>query len=285
METKPDRSNPEVTFSFGENWERFLDQLHPEAVSSMVTYFENWLPDGVRGASLIDVGSGSGLSSLVAHQLGASVTSMDVDPASVRASSRLRDRAGSPDDWIVTEGSILDPKLSYSMGTFDVVLSWGVLHHTGDLWTALDHAAQLVRPGGRLWIALYTKTRKSNRSLQLKRLYNRTPNALKPAFRGVYAGPKILKMAIRRDFSPIRRYHRVRGMNWWRDVEDWLGGLPYEVASPGEVHAFLRPRGFELDRLESAEGEGDNDVYLYTRDRSQPAGGSPPPATGSRPIR
>ena len=114
-------------------------------------------------------------------------------------------------------------------------------------------------------IALYHKTVRSPRSLRTKRLYNRLPEPLKPAFRGAWAAPKLAKMALRRDFSPITDYHGSRGMNWWRDVEDWLGGLPYEVAGPGEVLARLRPYGFVLTRLTDAEWEGSNDVYLFER--------------------
>lgn len=258
-----------VSFSFGENWERFLSDLHPQAVAAMTRYFSDWLPAGLQGKSLLDLGSGSGLSSLVAQQMGATVTSVDIDPASVRANRRLRELAGNPEGWRIVEGSILDESLVRSLGTFDVVLSWGVLHHTGDMWAALGRAVRLVGPDGLLWIALYTRTRKSPRSRRLKRYYNATPDPLKRLFRVAYAAPKLIKMALRRDFSPIRRYHEERGMDWWRDLEDWLGGLPYEVASPGEVHTFLRPRGFVLERIESAEGEGDTDVYLFARTTSE----------------
>lgn len=170
-----------------------------------------------------------------------------------------RQRAGT------SSGSILDSVFVEQLGTFDIVLSWGVLHHTGDLWTAVQNAASVVGPGGLLWIALYRKGRKSAASLRLKRRYNRTPNILKPAFRAAYLAPKVAKMVLTRDLSRIRRYHEERGMSYWRDVEDWLGGLPYEVASPDEVHAAVRPLGFVLERMQVGEGDGGNDVYLYSR--------------------
>lgn len=254
-----------VSFSFGENWQQFVAELHPKAIEAMAGYFERWLPEPIRDRRFLDIGSGSGLSSLVAHQLGARVTSFDVDPSSVDATRRLRDLAGSPQTWQVLPGSVLDMTFLEPLGLFDVVLSWGVLHHTGDLWQAVRNAATRVAPEGLLWIALYRKGRQSERSLRLKRRYNRTPNALKPVFRAWYAAPKLAKMAIHRDFSQIRRYHEERGMSWWRDLEDWLGGLPYEVASPDEVHDTLRPLGFVLERMQIGEGDGGNDIYLYRR--------------------
>jgi 2-polyprenyl-3-methyl-5-hydroxy-6-metoxy-1,4-benzoquinol methylase len=255
----------EVSFSFGKNWQRFVSELHPKAIEAMAGYFDRWLPEPLRNRTFLDIGSGSGLSSLVAYQHGARVTSFDVDPSSVQATARLRGLAGSPEDWHVLSGSILDTKFLEPLGVFDVVLSWGVLHHTGDLWQALGNAATRVGPGGLLWIALYRKGRQSDRSLRLKRRYNRTPDFLKPAFRAWYAAPKLAMMAVTRDLSKITRYHEERGMSWWRDLEDWLGGLPYEVASPDEVHDTLRPLGFVLERMQIGEGDGGNDVYLYRR--------------------
>ena len=258
-------SPEQITFSFGQNWQRFLDELHPRSLERMAAYVTEWLGDDVAGRRVIDIGSGQGLTSLVVFQAGAAVTSLDVDPNSVAATSRLRARAGDPPTWRVIHGSILDPDLVTSLGAFDVVISWGVLHHTGDVWTAVDHAAALVAPGGRLWLALYHRTAKSGRSVRIKRMYNRTPRVLKPLFRGARAAPSLVRMTLRRDFSPIRDYHQERGMSWWRDIEDWLGGLPYEPVGPGQLIARLRPLGFDLIRLEDALWEGDNDVYLFVR--------------------
>jgi 2-polyprenyl-6-hydroxyphenyl methylase/3-demethylubiquinone-9 3-methyltransferase len=252
-----------VSFSFGDNWERFLDEMHPKALERMAAYVADWLGADLTGRTLIDIGSGQGLTSLIAHQAGASVTSIDVDSRSVAATTRLWERAERPGSWRVLSGSILDRGFVTSLGSFDDVLSWGVLHHTGDVWSAIGNAASLVRPEGRLWIALYTRTYTSSRSIRTKRLYNRAPPIIQRAWRGGYGAAKLAKSALRGEFHPIRRYHEERGMDWWRDIEDWLGGLPYQPVAPGDVLAVLRPLGFELERLQDALGEGGNDVYLF----------------------
>lgn len=243
-----------VTFSFGENWQKYLDAMPAGALETTRAYVHDWLGD-LHGKTLVDVGSGSGLLSLCAHELGAQVTSFDVDPESVAATGRL-----AQGRWEVRQSSILeDPS-----GNFDVVVSWGVLHHTGNVWRAIENAARLVKPDGVLWLALYTKTWQSGRSLRTKRLYNRTPALLKPAFRLAWAAKKVAKRTVTGRLRELSEPDD-RGMVFWRNVEDWLGGLPYEPVSPGDVLAFLRPRGFELVRLQSALGEGGNDIYLFRR--------------------
>ena len=88
-----------------------------------------------------------------ARRLGATVTSFDYDPQSVACTRELR-RRYFPDDaaWTVTEGSVLDRAFVDGLGTFDIVYSWGVLHHTGAMWDAIGLAAERVAPGGQFFI-------------------------------------------------------------------------------------------------------------------------------------
>jgi SAM-dependent methyltransferase len=260
-------------FSFGRNWQKYLDSIPEDAVESMSAYVAEWLGPELAGRRVVDVGSGQGLTSLVAYRLGAGVLSLDVDPESVAATTRLWQSVGSPPTWRVEAGDILDPGYVGGLGSFDVVISWGVLHHTGALWTALDRAGSLVATGGMLWVALYHRTPQSGRSVRLKRLYLRLPPPAKAAMRAGYAIAKIGKsLLLRRRLPAMRGSYDRRGMNWWRDIEDWLGGYPYEVSSPGEVLARLGPAGFELRRLDDAVGEGSNDVYLFGRTARPTAG-------------
>src|SRR5689334_10270966 len=133
-----------ISFSFGRNWQKYLDAMPEAAVERTIAYLREWLGD-LEGLTFLDIGSGSGLTGMAAHRLGAQVRTFDADPASVAATERLA--AGA---WENGSGSILDDAFVASLGTFDVVSSWGVLHHTGDVWKAIDNAASLVSPGGRL---------------------------------------------------------------------------------------------------------------------------------------
>lgn len=255
-----------AAFSFGRNWQKYLAELPEDAARSMVEYVTEWLGPDLAGRRLADVGSGQGLTSLAAVRLGAEVVSFDLDPQSVEATRQLWERAGRPASWAVARGSILDQQFLDGLGSFDIVVSWGVLHHTGALQAAVSAAASLVGTDGLLWIALYHRTRQSGRSLRLKRLYAALPGPGKRSMRGAYATLKILKsLVVRRRLPRLRGAYDSRGMNWWRDIEDWLGGLPYEVSAPGEVLAWLKPLGFELIRLQDALAEAGNDVYLFRK--------------------
>jgi len=151
-------------FSFGENWRVFLERLDDERIkiaeASLVEFLK--LQD-LRGKDFLDIGCGSGLFSLAAHNLGAKrVVSFDLDPLCVDCCNQLRSRANSSDNWEVYQGSILDETFLARLGTFDIVYSWGVLHHTGRMWDAIDNAAALVSPGGYYYIALSNKILASN---------------------------------------------------------------------------------------------------------------------------
>jgi len=187
------------------------------------------------------------------------VHSFDFDPQSVACTAELRRRYFPGDSlWRVEEASVLDDEYVKSLGTFDVVYSWGVLHHTGNLWKALDHARLPVAPEGKLFIALYNDTgSQSARWKWIKQTYNNLPKVLRVPFTLAVAAPAEVKDIMRsivtlRPGQYIRNwteYEQKRGMNRWRDIVDWVGGYPYEVSTPDEVFDFFRDRGFILTKL------------------------------------
>ena len=125
-------------FQFGENWNRFLSLVDEDRIAEAAARLSELLGN-ITGKSFLDVGSGSGIHSLAALRLGASsVLSFDYDSKSVACTAELKRRFAPMANWQVEGGSVLDEQYLRSLGKFDIVYAWGVLHHTGAMWKSFD---------------------------------------------------------------------------------------------------------------------------------------------------
>lgn len=268
----------DVRFEFGRNWQRFLSVVDEERIRQAQASLQTMLGlEDLTGVQFLDIGCGSGLFSLAARRLGAAVTSFDFDPRSVACTAELRRRyCGDDPSWTVRQGSVLDIEFMRSLGSFDVVYSWGVLHHTGAMWSAVEHAAQAVADGGRLFIALYND--QGARSAwwgRVKRTYNRLPRVLKPIYMLLFGAAfeaAAVAVAVARGkpgavLDRWRNYQNVRGMSRWHDVVDWVGGYPFEVAQPDAVFHFCRARGLTLVNLKTCGGKLGCNEFVFARTR------------------
>ncbi len=261
-------------FEFGKNWASFLETLDDQKIAEAVDSLRQMLEtDSLEGKTFLDIGSGSGLFSLAARKMGAWVHSLDYDPNSVACTQELRRRYFPNDDrWTVESGSALDAAYIAALGKFDVVYSWGVLHHTGDMWTALANAAVPVAPQGKFFVAIYNDQGTSSRRwTKTKRLYNQLPSSLRflvlwPSF-WVLNWRTLTKDTLRLDpLKSIRNYGKgLRGMSFWQDVVDWVGGYPFEVATPEQIFDFYRQRGFELQRLRTCGGSLGCNEFVFRK--------------------
>lgn len=265
-------------FEFGRNWSRFLELLNDTRIRRAEESLRQMLEvDSLEGKSFVDIGSGSGLFSLAARRLGARVHSFDFDPHSVACTAELKSRYFQGDNmWKVEEASALDQNYMSSLGSFDVVYSWGVLHHTGRMWDALENSQKLVASGGKLFIALYNDTgSQSSRWRWIKKAYNNVPGVLKTPFAVIVIAPGELKaflgsLITLKPGSYLKswtEYDERRGMRRWHDLIDWVGGYPYEVASPDEIFEFFKCRGFTLTKLNCGNVGLGCSQFVFVRNR------------------
>ena len=252
-------------FPFGENWARYLDCIDEGRIEQASAALLDLLGVAdLTGKSFLDIGSGSGLSALAARRAGARVVAFDDDPQSVACTAELKCRYFPGDaSWSVAKGSALDDAYMRRLGAFDVVYSWGVLHHTGALWRAVENAMIPVAIGGLLVLALYNDQGLISRYWRaVKRLYNRHP-AFRVALIALHApyliGGRLLFRAIARK-GPL-----PRGMALWTDMCDWLGGWPFETATPDEVAAFCGARGFSLIRANTVGRRHGCNEFVFRR--------------------
>lgn len=254
-----------VRFGFGANWCRFLAKLDAARVADAEDSLRTMLGRrALTGCRFLDVGCGSGLFSLAARNLGACVTSFDFDLESVECASRLKETYHPGDErWKIDQGSVLDDTYLAGLGKFDVVYAWGVLHHTGNMRRAIENVVARVEDGGSLFIAIYNDQGIRSRVwTRLKRLYN-TCVACRALLVVVFAPYFVGARYLFRRFTGRARLQR--GMALWHDLIDWLGGYPFEVASPEVIVDAVVDKGFKLVKIRTCGARSGCNEFVFDK--------------------
>jgi len=261
-----------VRFQFGENWASYSqlidDTRIEQARQGLLAFFK---PEDLKGVSFLDIGCGSGLHSLSALMLGVGrLVAFDYDTNSVSTTQALLQARQPGGSWQVSQGDVL--KLTpEALGQFDVVYSWGVLHHTGHMVEAIQNAARFVKPGGKFMIAIYGKTPFCGFWKIEKRWYSKRGPLARKVAHFVYKLVLGMRLALRgQTLGAYRKWYFVqRGMELEHDIADWMGGYPYESATPKTITDLVEDLGFKTLKVQAVKSIGllgtGCDEFLFQR--------------------
>jgi 2-polyprenyl-3-methyl-5-hydroxy-6-metoxy-1,4-benzoquinol methylase len=270
----------ETRFEFGKNWLAYANSIDDERIAlAKKSLVEKLGCSNLRGKVFLDIGCGSGLFSLAAHQLGASVMSFDYDIHAVECTKSLKSRFGlANSSWDIAQGSVLDASFMSGLTNADVVYSWGVLHHTGRMDQAIDAAMKKVKTGGQLFISIYNdQGRTSEKWTRLKKYYLEANPLMKRTICWLLCGyfwRQTFVDDILSGHLPTFSWNRYkienRGMSAWYDIVDWAGGYPFEVAKPEVIFSQCHRSSFELTYLKTVGGgHGCNEFVFLKKSDSE----------------
>ncbi|MDC1073056.1 class I SAM-dependent methyltransferase [Gammaproteobacteria bacterium] len=258
-------------FDFGENWKHYSNAvLTQNHISEAEEAFETLTREiDLKSRNFLDVGFGQGLSAFLAAKKGANVTCLDIN---LKCEEALKSTEKFFDSSVkkninLNIGSILDSSIikkfknDFPRG-FDVIHSWGVLHHTGNMNQAFFNCASMLAEDGFLIIAIYNRHWSSPVWRVLKRIYCNTPVIGKKILITFFTPIIFLAKLIVTGKNPLRS---ARGMDFFVDIVDWVGGYPYEYASVVEIEEIGRKNNLQLENVRPSNVPTGCNEFIFRR--------------------
>ena len=235
-------------FKFGENWKNFSNLIDNNRLKEAVTSLKKLTnKKSLNNLSFLDIGCGSGLSSLAAIQLNCKkIYAIDQDEQSIKTTKKVLQKSRFKKVKVEKK----DLFTLNEKEKFDIVYSWGVLHHTGNMLEAIKKSTKMVSKNGMIILALYKKTKLCNLWKIEKYIYKSSPKVIQNFIKNLFIFLFKLAMILKRkNFSNyINDYKTKRGMDFYHDVHDWLGGYPYESISIEEISKIMDKFGYKMIR-------------------------------------
>lgn len=254
-----------MRFAFGKNWQSYSQKaLTPERIEHARQAFRDLLVGiDLQGRRFLDIGFGQGLSLLTAVEMGAEATGIDIDKDNLQSLRLTREAMGCSGMPEIQVQSILDDEfVQANRGRYDVVHSWGVLHHTGNMTQAIKNACELVAADGWFICAIYNRHWSSFFWKAVKWIYNKLPSPFQRLLVALLYPVIYLAKWLVTGQNPKKK---KRGMDFFHDVVDWVGGYPYEYAGVEEILKLVGGLGFECVRCIPAQVPTGCNEFVFKR--------------------
>lgn len=187
----------------------------------------------------LDGGCGTGVCSLALCELSDLVVGVDISGGSLRTARELS-RATYATNLTLCQASLLE--LPFPANTFDLVFSWGVIHHTANPVRALDELVRVLRPAGTLVLAVYLRTPLTVVHELIRHGCLRLPSRMRsPVIKGVAGVVRLAEM--------LGHANNVRDDNPLIEsqVEDWYFVPEKHFFTVEEMGELFRERGLTFE--------------------------------------
>jgi 2-polyprenyl-6-hydroxyphenyl methylase/3-demethylubiquinone-9 3-methyltransferase len=235
---------------------------YPLEIQGVLEHLNDLWPEGVKGKNVLDGGSGSGMVSVGFALLGANVTGVDITPQCVENGKRNAERFGVQCRFFCKDLTDLD----LGNERFDIVYSWGVIHHSEDARKSFSNLAKHLKPGGEMVLAVYLKTYLSGFWNFSRVFYQKAPKWFQSIFRESGScflnGVDFIKKLI---FGKSR--YMLRGTNNKELINDWFGVPHRTFHSYDEVFQWFRENGLNYKLVNPATGRFKSTSNFVVRGR------------------
>ncbi len=259
-----------MQFDFGENWKDFsVKAINSQRIEESLKAFRELIDNKeLNNETFLDIGFGQGLGLLNATLLGAKTVGCDINPKCGEVlqynKNKYPDLADKQIPVVI--GSINETKtvneIKRICNQFSIVHSWGVLHHTGSMWKSIDISCNLVKSGGWFILAIYNKHWSSILWKYIKWFYNVSPKFIKWLMIKIFY---IIIFAAKFLVTFKNPLKKERGMNFYYDIIDWLGGYPYEYATHNEIKDYVEKKGFKMIKSKTPEVPTGCNEFIFQR--------------------
>jgi len=237
---------------------------NPLELRGVLKHLEDLFPDGVNGKRVLDGGSGSGMVSVGFALMGADVTGVDITPECVENGRKNAERFGAICRFLNKDLTTLD----LGEERFEIVYSWGVIHHTEDASKSFALLAKHLKPGGEIILAVYLKTALSRFWNFSRHFYQKAPKWYKDVFLNVGSAFLYFIDFIMKVLFKKQRY-MMRGTTNREILNDWFGVPHRTFHSYEEVCGWFEENGLDYRIVNYATGRFKSTSNFVVRGKKQ----------------